>query len=111
MSTRKPDRLRNAIVESAAFRAASDQTRVTSTHVHIAVANGLGWGFDGMDGVIFALASPLLIKEFGLSDPGVPVRACRSRCWSASSACSPGPGSPTAMGGAPCWRSTSRCSR
>ena len=55
--------------QSAAFRAASDQTRVTPTHVHIAVANGLGWGFDGMDGVIFALASPLVIKEFGLSVP------------------------------------------
>ena len=54
---------------SAAFRAASDQTQVTATHWHIAVANGLGWGFDGMDGVIFALASPLVIKEFGLSVP------------------------------------------
>ena len=54
---------------SAAFRAASDQTRVTPTHIHIAVANGLGWGFDGMDGVIFALASPLIIKEFGLTVP------------------------------------------
>ncbi|WP_428485107.1 MFS transporter [Rhodopila sp.] len=54
---------------SAAFRAASDQTRVTPTHWHIAVANGLGWGFDGMDGVIFALASPLIIKEFRLSVP------------------------------------------
>jgi MFS transporter, putative metabolite:H+ symporter len=55
--------------ESAAFRAASDQTQVTSTHVHIAVANGLGWAFDGMDGVIVGLASPLIIKEFGLSIP------------------------------------------
>jgi MFS family permease len=55
--------------KSAAFRAASDQTRVTTTHIHIAVANGLGWGFDGMDGVIFALASPLVIKDFGLSIP------------------------------------------
>ena len=55
--------------QSAAFRAASDQTRVTPTHWHIAVANGLGWGFDGMDGVIFALASPLVIKDFGLTVP------------------------------------------
>ncbi|HYZ20977.1 MAG TPA: MFS transporter, partial [Rhodopila sp.] len=54
---------------SAAFRAASDQSRITPTHWHIAVANGLGWGFDGMDGVIFALASPLVIKEFHLSVP------------------------------------------
>ena len=42
---------------------------MTPTHIHIAVANGLGWGFDGMDGVIFALASPLIIKDFGLSIP------------------------------------------
>src|SRR3954451_21210644 len=55
--------------QSAAFRAASDQTRVTLTHWHIAIANGLGWGFDGMDGVIFALASPLIIKDFGLTVP------------------------------------------
>ncbi len=54
---------------SAAFRAVSDGDQVTRTHWHIAVANGLGWGFDGMDGVIFALASPLVIKEFGLSVP------------------------------------------
>jgi MFS family permease len=52
---------------SEAFRNASDQTKVTSTHYHIAIANGLGWGFDGMDGVIFALATPLLIKEFGVT--------------------------------------------
>jgi MFS family permease len=52
---------------SEAFRNASDQTQVTRTHVHIAVANGLGWGFDGMDGIIFALASPILIKEFGVT--------------------------------------------
>lgn len=52
---------------SAAFRAASDTSRLTATHYHIAIANGLGWGFDGMDGVIFALATPLLIKEFGVS--------------------------------------------
>ena len=65
----EPGSLEERYRESAAFRAASDQTRVTPTHVHIAVANGLGWGFDGMDGVIFALASPLIIKEFGLSIP------------------------------------------
>ena len=53
--------------QSEAFRNASNQTDVTPTHVHIAVANGLGWGFDGMDGVIFALATPLLIKDFGVT--------------------------------------------
>lgn len=55
--------------ESKAFRAASDATRVTPTHWHIAIANGLGWMFDGMDGVIFALASPLIIKDFGVTIP------------------------------------------
>src|SRR3954453_4190958 len=55
--------------KSAAFRDASDATRVTRTHYHIAIANGLGWGFDGMDGVIFALATPLLIKDFGVTLP------------------------------------------
>ena len=55
--------------ESEAFRNASDQTKVTKTHYHIAVANGLGWGFDGMDGVIFGLATPLLIKDFGVTLP------------------------------------------
>jgi MFS family permease len=33
------------------------------------LANGLGWGFDGMDGVMFALVSPLIIKEFALDVP------------------------------------------
>ncbi|HEY1932558.1 MAG TPA: MFS transporter [Acetobacteraceae bacterium] len=54
---------------SAAFRAASDPTRVTRTHWHIAIANGLGWGFDGMDGVIFALATPLVIRDFHVTLP------------------------------------------
>jgi hypothetical protein len=40
---------------SAAFRAASDSTRVTRTHWHIAIANGLGWGFDG-NGFSWAVA-------------------------------------------------------
>jgi MFS family permease len=51
-------------MRSAAFRAAADNTRVTSTHWHIALANGLGWGFDGMDGVIFAIVAPFILKEF-----------------------------------------------
>src|SRR5580658_2415630 len=53
----------------ANFRNASDQTRVTRTHWHIAVANGLGWAFDGMDGVIFALASPLVIRDYAITIP------------------------------------------
>ncbi len=53
----------------ANYRAVADDSRITRTHWHIATANGLGWGFDGMDGVIFALVSPLIIKEFALSVP------------------------------------------
>jgi MFS family permease len=53
----------------ANFRAVADGSRVTGTHWHIATANSLGWGFDGMDGVIFALVAPLIIKDFGLTVP------------------------------------------
>jgi MFS transporter, putative metabolite:H+ symporter len=51
---------------SRAFRNAASTDRVTSTHWHIAWANGLGWGFDGMDGAILALVAPLLMKEFAI---------------------------------------------
>jgi len=51
------------------YRAVADGSKLTRTHWHIALANGLGWGFDGMDGVIFALISPLIIKEFALDVP------------------------------------------
>ena len=53
----------------ANYRAVDDGRTITRTHWHIALANGLGWGFDGMDGVIFALVSPLIIKEFSLAIP------------------------------------------
>jgi MFS family permease len=53
-------------MQSSAFRAASDNNKVTATHWHIAAANGLGWGFDGMDGVIFAVVAPFVIKEFAV---------------------------------------------
>jgi MFS family permease len=53
----------------ANYRAVADESRITPTHRHIAIANGLGWGFDGMDGVIFALISPLIIREFALTVP------------------------------------------
>jgi MFS family permease len=51
------------------YRAVTDGTEISKTHWHIATANALGWGFDGMDGVIFALISPLVIKEFSLTVP------------------------------------------
>src|ERR1700752_4344672 len=53
----------------ANFRAVASSTEITKTPWHIALANGLGWGFDGMDGVMFALVSPLIIKEFALDIP------------------------------------------
>ncbi len=56
-------------LQYANYRAVADGSRITRTHWHIALANGLGWGFDGMDGVIFALISPLIIKEFAVSIP------------------------------------------
>jgi MFS family permease len=54
---------------SAAFRDASDDSRVTPTHWHIAAANGLGWMFDGMDAVVLTLMVPLFIKDFSLDLP------------------------------------------
>jgi MFS transporter, putative metabolite:H+ symporter len=56
-------------LQYANYRAVADGSKLTRTHRHIAIANGLGRGFDGMDGVIFALISPLLIKEFALDIP------------------------------------------
>jgi MFS family permease len=53
-------------MQSAAFRDAANTERVTATHWHIAVANGLGWGFDGMDGVIFAIVAPFVLKEWSV---------------------------------------------
>src|SRR6201995_319366 len=55
--------------QNANYRAVADGTDVSKTHWHIAAANALGWGFDGMDGVIFALVAPMVIKEFSLSVP------------------------------------------
>jgi hypothetical protein len=36
--------------------------KVTKTHWHIAIANGAGWGFDGMDGVIFGSTFPWFVR-------------------------------------------------
>src|ERR1700760_409178 len=54
---------------NANYRAVTDGTEVSKTHWHIAAANALGWGFDGMDRVIFALVAPMVIKEFSLTVP------------------------------------------
>src|ERR1700704_1514790 len=49
---------------SRLYRNVADPSRITATHWHIAWANGLGWGFDGMDGAILALVAPMLMREF-----------------------------------------------
>src|SRR6476646_1836557 len=51
---------------SRLYRNVADPGQITATHWHIAWANGLGWGFDGMDGAILALVAPLLMKEFAI---------------------------------------------
>jgi MFS family permease len=56
-------------LQNANYRAVAGSDEVTKTHWHIASANALGWGFDGMDGVIFGLISPLVVKEFALTIP------------------------------------------
>lgn len=56
-------------LKSQIYRNASDSSRLTSTHWHIAWANGLGWGFDGMDGAILALVAPLVMKDFAIDLP------------------------------------------
>lgn len=56
-------------LRSKAYRNAAQQEKLTSTHWHIAWANGLGWGFDGMDGAIFSLVAPMVMAEFAVSLP------------------------------------------
>jgi MFS family permease len=56
-------------LQYANFRAVAGGAEVTKTHWHIALANGLGWGFDGMDSMVFSLVSPLVITEFALDLP------------------------------------------
>jgi MFS family permease len=56
-------------LSSRFYRNVADTGRVTATHWHIAWANGLGWGFDGMDGAILALVAPLLMRDFAIDLP------------------------------------------
>ena len=53
-------------LDSRTYRNVSAAGPITATHWHIAWANGLGWGFDGMDGAILALVAPLLMREFAI---------------------------------------------
>ena len=61
--------LEQQYLQNANYRAVADNSKLTRTHWHIALANGLGWGFDGMNGVLLELLSPLIIKEFALDIP------------------------------------------
>jgi MFS family permease len=61
--------LERQYLQSANYRAVADSSKLTRTHWHIALANGLGWGFDGINGELFELLSPLIIKEFALDIP------------------------------------------
>jgi hypothetical protein len=58
---------RRGIWGSRLYRDVADTSRITSTHWHVAWANGLGWGFDGMDGAILALVAPMLMNEFAIN--------------------------------------------
>ena len=65
-----PGPLEQQHLQHANYRAvANSDGTITKTHWHIGSANFLGWGFDGMDGVIFALVTPLIIRDFGLTIP------------------------------------------
>jgi hypothetical protein len=62
--------LEQKYLEYPNYRAvAASGEKVTKTHWHIAIANGAGWGFDGMDGVIFGLIVPLVMKDFSVDIP------------------------------------------
>jgi MFS family permease len=65
----EPGPLEQKHLQYANFRAVANKTEVTKTHWHIALANGLGWGFDGMSSSMFSLVSPLIITEFALDVP------------------------------------------
>ncbi len=56
-------------LQYANYCAVAGGAEITRTHWHIALANGLGWAFDGMDSSLFGLASPLIITEFTLDVP------------------------------------------
>src|SRR3954451_14514791 len=56
-------------LRSSAYRNVAQQQNLTGTHWHIAWANGLGWGFDGMDGPIFALVAPMGMAECAVGLP------------------------------------------
>ena len=65
-TVRGPGPLEEYHSQFVTFSNACETTRLTSTHWHIAWANGLGWTFDGMDGAIFSLVAPMVMKEFNV---------------------------------------------
>jgi hypothetical protein len=103
-------RIEQRHLQYASYRAVAEGSKVTCTHWHIALANGLGWGFDGMDGVIFALISPLIIKEFALD---IPTFRTGFQIWLTLGITGLyfWPWLPTGSAAARCLPSTSRCFR
>jgi hypothetical protein len=53
----------------ANFRAVAGGAEVPKTHWDIALANGLGWGFNGMDSMAFSPVSSLVITEIAVDLP------------------------------------------
>ena len=81
-------------LQYASFRAVAGGAEVTRTHWHIAVANGLGWGFDGMDSMVFSLVARWSSRNSRSTCRAI-ARGCRSRCSSALPDCTSGRSSPT----------------
>ena len=59
--------LEQKYLKSQTFKNVCDRSKLSSTHWHVAISNGLGWAFDGMDIAILGLVTPLLMKDFGIS--------------------------------------------
>jgi MFS transporter, putative metabolite:H+ symporter len=56
-------------LQCANFHAVAGGAEVTKTHWHIALANVLGRGFNGMDNMVLSLVSPRVITEIALDLP------------------------------------------
>ena len=69
MAGTAPGPLEQRHLQGRAYREICETDRITPTHLHVASANFLGWGFDGMDGAIFALVAPLVMQEFAVTLP------------------------------------------
>src|SRR3546814_13286846 len=57
---------------SQKYRNVAQDEKLTSTHWHIASANGLGWGFYGLDGALFAIRTTIVSQGSSGGLSGVP---------------------------------------